>query len=155
RLSPAAQQPLGMRARDVALGQRAEGSRPEAGDEARGTDLPREGREPVREGRARVVPVADRALPAVVDLHDLDRERLARGGERLEVAPDVRLADAVEEVVPVAPARDEGMGGASAGEAPVGLGVSLEQLARIRAEGDPQRVELALLARREDGAEPE
>ena len=87
----------------------AEGRRPEARARSPPRGSPRaSGAQAARELRVRLQPVADRALVAVVDLHDVDRDLVARGDERLEVAQHVVLADVVEEVVPAAPARDEG-----------------------------------------------
>ena len=71
----AAQQPLGVLREEAALAHHAEGRRPDARrGSPRVADLRRERREPARELLVRLEPVADRALVAVVELHEVDRD---------------------------------------------------------------------------------
>jgi hypothetical protein len=57
-------------------------------------------------------PVADGALVAVVELHDVDRDLLAARREGFQIAKQILFPDPVEEVVPAAPAGLEGTPGA-------------------------------------------
>ena len=113
-----AQQPLAVRLVEAALGHDAEGRRPEPGREARRAHRARHRREAARELLVGLEPVADRALVAVVELDEVDRDLVARGDERIEVADEGVLADVVEEVVPGAPAGLEGRTGARRGARP-------------------------------------
>src|SRR4029450_6853508 len=100
---------------------------PGARAEARRADLRRHRREPARELRIGLEPVADGALVAVVELDEIDRDLRARRAERLEVAEQRDLGDVVEEVVPAAPARLERRARARARALAVLLRERLEQ----------------------------
>jgi S-methylmethionine-dependent homocysteine/selenocysteine methylase len=148
-----AQPPVRMLGEELALADAAEGRGPQARREARRTDRLGERREAARELRAGREPVADGALIAVVELHDVDGQLVARRDERIEVAQHVVLADVVERVVPAAPSRDEGARDARADAPAVVVGVGLEQRARVVAELDAHGLELDLGPRRELGVD--
>ena len=148
-----AEQPLGLLGEELALAHDAERRGPQTGHEARRADLLRHRREPARKLGVRPTPVPHRALVAVVELDDVDADLVARRRQGLEVASHVVLGDALERVVPAAPARDERSRDARAGAAAVVQRVVLEELGRIHAQGHPHGLELRRGAGRQRGVD--
>ncbi len=136
-----------MRLVDAALGHDAERRRPQPGREARRAYRARHGREAARELLVGFEPVADRALVAVVELDEFDRDLVACGDERIEVADEGVFADVVEEVVPGAPACLEGRAGAGPGAKSLRFGMRFEQRVRIGSERHTHRLEFDGFAR--------
>ena len=142
RAAFASQQPVGVRREEPALRHHAERREPDAGAEARTANVLGERREPARKALVRLEPVSDRALVAVVELHEVDRELDARLGERFEIAEQVGLAHLAEELVPAAPARLERAGGARARTCAELFRERLEQPVRIVAQRDEHPLQL-------------
>ena len=134
---------------ETALRDDAERRGPDPRRESGRADLRRERREPARELRVGLQPIADLPLVAVVDLDDVDGDLRPRRRQRLEIAQHVRLVHAVEEVVPAAPPGQERTGRARRREPPVRVRELLEQEARVQAEGHADALERAHLARLE------
>jgi len=132
-----AQQPVAMVLVEAALRGDAKGSRPDAGAEAGISDRSRQRSDAAGKPLAGLEPVADGALVAVVELHDIDGNLLASRREPFQVAEQTLLRDPVEELVPAAPAGLEGTPRARPRRFAELIGVVFEKPVRVVTQRHP------------------
>jgi len=152
-----AEHPVRMFGGDAALARGSKGCGPDARTEARVSDRLGQGGKAARELLVGLEPVAECSLVAVVKLHQVDRElaALTRLDELVEVAPQVFLADCMKELVPAAPAREEGRRATRTRLVAPELREVLEQSARVLAHRHTYGVQPPNLAGRQGHLEPQ